>query len=55
MSKNPVTMIYDLVRDGRATPRQGALLLELRRLLQWKRKPWWNKAVVLMARIVFEW
>lgn len=46
--------IHDLVRTGRCTPEDGALLLYLRERLQWARKPWWEKALIVLAKVVFE-
>lgn len=45
--------VSDLVRSGRCTPEQGAMLLEMRRLVAWKRRPWWSRAIEVMARAVF--
>lgn len=48
-----VSAIHDLVRSGRATPEQGAMLIELRQRLAWRRLPWWRKALTIAARAVF--
>ncbi len=47
-----VHLIHDLVRTGRATPAQGALLLQLRAELQWARLPWWRKALAIVGRVI---
>lgn len=52
---NTTSLIHSMVRDGRITPEQGALLLEYRRLLAWKRRPWWERAAIVAWRAVFEW
>jgi len=43
--------ISDLSRNGRITPEQGALLYEIRRMLEWKRRPWWDR---LISRLLGE-
>lgn len=48
-----VSLIHDLVRSGRMTPADGALLIEFRRELAHRRRPWWVKAVEVLARAVF--
>jgi len=37
--------IHDLVCAGTITAHQGALLLELRRLLAWRRRRWWDRLI----------
>lgn len=37
--------IQDLVRHGYITPAQGADLYEVRRLLAWRRRPWWDRLI----------
>lgn len=48
-------MIHDLVREGRITPADGALLLELRRELAWRRKPRWERALTVFWRMLWDW
>src|SRR5689334_8420354 len=38
--------ISDLVISGRITPEQGAWLYELRHEIAWRRKPWWERALL---------
>jgi hypothetical protein len=38
-----IDRIHDLVRSSRITPSDGALLLELRRVIAWRRLPWWKR------------
>lgn len=45
--------IHDLVRTGRLTAEQGALLMEIRVRLAYARKPWWERAVRMLGRVVF--
>lgn len=52
---NPTSLIHDMVRDGRITPREAALLLEFRRMLAWRRLPWWERAAIVAWRVVSEW
>jgi hypothetical protein len=40
--------IIDLVCDGRLTAAQGARIYELRRLLTWRKRPWWHRLTVAM-------
>lgn len=40
--------ILDLTRTGRISPETGALLLELRRRIAWRRRPWWERAVITL-------
>ena len=35
-----VSEIHDLVRVGKITPAQGAIILEIRDRIRWRRKPW---------------
>lgn len=42
----PRLSVHDLVRSGRITPADGARLLELRRELAWRRRPWWERALL---------
>jgi hypothetical protein len=37
--------IPDLVRHGHITPDQGARLCEVRQLLAWRRRPWWDRLI----------
>jgi hypothetical protein len=37
--------VHDLVMSCRITPEQGALLLEIRRQIEWHHTPWWVKAI----------
>lgn len=46
-------LIHDHVREGRITPDQGADLLELRRHLRWKRRPWWERAIITIWRTIW--
>lgn len=41
----PLRSISDLCKCGRITPEQGALLYEIRRLHEWKRRPWWDRLI----------
>lgn len=52
---NGVQEIHDLVRTGQLTPEQGAWLLEVRRRIIWKRKPWWKRAVIVIWRMLWQW
>lgn len=54
-SMNTTSLIHSMVRDGRITPREAALLLEYRRLLAWKRRPWWERAAIVAWRAASEW
>jgi hypothetical protein len=47
-----ISLIHDLVRTGRATPEQGAMLIELRQRLLWKRRPWWQRLLIVAGRVV---
>lgn len=49
---NPTSRIHDLVRFGQCAPEQGARLLHLRRWLLWRRKPWWQKAAIILIHTV---
>lgn len=51
---NPTSMIHDMARQGRITASQAAWLLELRRELAWRRRPWWDKTLTIMFRMLFE-
>lgn len=48
-----VQRIHDLVREGRITAGQGSDLLELRRLLRWRRRPWWERAAITIWRMLW--
>jgi hypothetical protein len=48
-----VSLIDDMVSSGRITPADGARLLELRRLVAWRRKPWWQRWAIIAWRAVF--
>ena len=48
-----ISLIHNLVREGRATPEQGSMLIELRQRLLWKRRPWWQRALIILGRAVF--
>lgn len=37
--------IRELVHSGRITAADGAQLLELRRMLAWRRRPWWDRLI----------
>lgn len=37
--------IVELVITGRITPAQGAILLEMRREIQRRRRPWWLRLI----------
>lgn len=50
---NATSLIHDHVRCGRITPEQGSWLLELRRELAWRRRPRWQRALILLVRAVF--
>ena len=57
MTSHPI--VHDLVRDGRATPRQGAALIELRRTLDERRRagavrrlPLYMRAFVVVGTVV---
>lgn len=41
--------VRDLVVSGRLTPEAGATLLELRRRLEWRRRPWWERVFCSMV------
>lgn len=45
--------IYDLVRSGRITPAEGALLMQLRAEIEYARKPRWERALRFLWRMVF--
>lgn len=49
---NPTSRIRDMVRSGRITPEQDAWLLQFRREILWRRKPWWKKAAIVLVRMV---
>jgi hypothetical protein len=49
-----VWRIHDLVRDGRISAHDGAMLLELRRLIAWRRLPWWKRWLHILVVAVFE-
>jgi hypothetical protein len=38
-----VDKIHEWVCCGFITAEEGAALLEMRRLIEWKRKPWWKR------------
>jgi len=48
-----VSRIMDLVREGKITTAQGALLMELRRRIAWSRRPLWYRAGAVMLRALF--
>lgn len=48
-----VHVVHDMVRTGRITPAQGAMLLQLRREIAWARQPWWVRALRVLGRMVF--
>ena len=48
------SVVHDLVRRGRITPHDAAMLLELRRMLAWGRRPWRSKLGAVVWRMVFE-
>ncbi len=50
-----VQRIHDLVREGRMSPATGAYLLELRRELRWRRRPWYAKAWSFLGRMLGLW
>ena len=50
-----VSLVHQLVREGRVTPDQGAMLLEFRRQIAWSRLPWWQRAGLVLWRAVFTW
>jgi len=37
--------VHELVHSGDLTAAQAALLLELRRLHAWRRRPWWDRLI----------
>jgi hypothetical protein len=45
-------LIHDLVRQGRITPAQGALLLQLRAEIAYARKPWWERWLRFVGRFL---
>jgi hypothetical protein len=48
-----VQIIHDMVRNGRMTAHVGAMLLQLRAELKYARKPWWERALRFVGRVVF--
>lgn len=47
-----VQRVHDLVREGRISAHDGAMLLELRRQIAWRRLPWWVRWLdILMAAV----
>lgn len=48
-----VYIIHDLVREGRITPEQAAMLLQMRRDLQRARRPRIVKFFSFIGRLVF--
>jgi hypothetical protein len=55
VTPSSVSEIHDLVRAGRITPDQGAMLLELRQRLLWVRRPWWERAMIIVWRMLWSW
>lgn len=51
---NTTSMIHDMVRQGRITARDAAVLLELRRLVLWYRKPWLERAAITLWRMAWD-
>jgi len=47
-----VQKIHDLVREDRITAEQGAWLLQLREELRLARRPWWQKALSFIWRVL---
>jgi hypothetical protein len=45
--------ILDLCRTGRITPAQVAMLMQLRRELAWRPRPWWERACVVLWRAMW--
>jgi hypothetical protein len=45
-----VAHVQQLVSSGRVTPAEGALLLELRYEIAWRRKPWWHRLIIVLFR-----
>lgn len=46
------SMIHDWHRQGRITACQAAQLLQLRREIVWRRRPWWDKAITFAICLV---
>lgn len=47
--------IHDLVRLGRITPEHGAIILELRQRILWRRKPWYVRWGAILWRAIWSW
>lgn len=45
--------IHDLVRTGRLTAEQGALLMEIRVRLAYARKPWWERVGRFLWKVIW--
>ena len=54
-SLDAVQRIHDAVRVGNLTPEQGAYLLDVWRQIQWKRRPWWERAAITIWRMIWSW
>lgn len=50
-----VSRILDLTRTGRLSPETGAILLELRHRIAWCRRPWWQRGLIVAARVLLDW
>jgi hypothetical protein len=48
-----VQRVHDHVREGRITPAQGAMLLELREELRLRRRPWWRRALSFLWKALW--
>ena len=50
-----VSRILDLTRTGRLSPEDGAMLFELRRMIAWRRRPWWQRWLTVAAHFLVDW
>lgn len=51
MKLTGVALVHQLVREGRVTPKQAAWLIELRRELKLRRRPWYAKLFDCVFRL----
>lgn len=50
-----VSEIHDACRLGKITAEQGAMLLELRQRIAWRRRPWWQRWAIVLWRAIWSW
>ena len=44
--------IFNAVAAGRLTPEEGARLLQVERERAWAARPWWDRALAVLARAI---